>query len=67
LGICIIWRQLTRFNGAGGTPLNPKFGWTMSMDRELIVLSKTKTLDAIAAHFERGPVRVLKRAMRLGY
>jgi hypothetical protein len=38
----------------------------MATDRELIVLAKTKRLDAIVAHFQRSPRSILKKAMKLG-
>jgi len=40
--------------------------WSMKLDRELIALSKTRTLDAIVAKVQRPPESVLKRAARLG-
>lgn len=40
--------------------------WSMKLDRELIALSKTRTLEAIAAKVQRPPESVLKRAARLG-
>jgi len=40
--------------------------WSIKSDRELIAVSKTKTLDAIADHFERSPVTILRAAKRLG-
>jgi hypothetical protein len=40
--------------------------WSMKLDRELIALSKTRTLEAIAAKVQRRPESVLKRAARLG-
>jgi hypothetical protein len=40
--------------------------WSMKSDRELIALSKTKTLDAVADHFERSPATILRAAKRLG-
>jgi hypothetical protein len=47
-----------------------KFGrtgaWPMKDDRELIVLSKTKTLEALADYFKRPPQAILQRASRLG-
>jgi hypothetical protein len=49
--------------------MNPKpngRGWTMGMDRELIVLAKTKTLQAIATHFQRETKDIMKKAKRLG-
>jgi hypothetical protein len=54
---------------AGGTAMNRKptgRGWAMKTDRELIALSKTKTLEAIADHFQRPPTVILDRAKRLG-
>jgi hypothetical protein len=40
--------------------------WSMKLDRELIALSKTRTLEAIAAKVQRQPESVLKRATKLG-
>ena len=40
--------------------------WSMEHDRELIVLSKTKTLEAIVDHFKRPPAAILIKARRLG-
>jgi hypothetical protein len=40
--------------------------WSMKLDRELITLSKTRTLEAIAAKVQRQPESVLKRAAKLG-
>jgi hypothetical protein len=40
--------------------------WSMRQDRELIVLSKTHTLEALADHFERPPATILRAAKRLG-
>jgi hypothetical protein len=40
--------------------------WSMNPDRELIALAKTKTLEAIADHFERPPATILRLARRLG-
>jgi len=40
--------------------------WSMKLDRELIALSKTRTLEAIAAKVQRVPESVLKRASKLG-
>jgi hypothetical protein len=40
--------------------------WSIKADRELIVLSKTKTLEALADHFRRPPKSILDRAKRLG-
>lgn len=40
--------------------------WSMKLDRELIALSKTRTLESIAAKVQRAPESVLKRALRLG-
>jgi hypothetical protein len=40
--------------------------WSMKLDRELIALSKTRTLEVIAAKVQRRPESVLKRAARLG-
>jgi hypothetical protein len=38
----------------------------MKSDRELIVLSKTKTLDAIAEQLNRPPAAILRKAKRPG-
>ena len=38
----------------------------MRTDRELIALSKTETLEAIADHFQVPPKSILKKAKRLG-
>jgi hypothetical protein len=38
----------------------------MKSDRELMVLSKTHTLEAIADQLQHSPESVLKRAARLG-
>jgi hypothetical protein len=40
--------------------------WSMKSDRELIQLTKSETLEAIANHLQRSPAYVLKRAVRLG-
>jgi hypothetical protein len=40
--------------------------WSMKADRELIVLSKTKTIEALADHFRRPPKSILEKAKRLG-
>ena len=40
--------------------------WAMKEDRKLIELAKTKTLEAIAHHFQRQPKSVLRAAKRLG-
>ena len=37
----------------------------MKTDRELIALSKTKPLDALADHFQRPPKLILDKAKRL--
>jgi hypothetical protein len=41
-------------------------GWSMKTDRELIVLSKTKTIETLADHFRRPPKSILDKAKRLG-
>jgi hypothetical protein len=38
----------------------------MKTDRELIALSKTKTLEAIANHFQLPHTAILTKAKRLG-
>jgi hypothetical protein len=40
--------------------------WSMKADRELIALSKTKTLPALVEHFQRPPEIILRKAKRLG-
>jgi hypothetical protein len=40
--------------------------WAMKTDRELIALSKTHTLKALADHFDRSPKAILTMAKRLG-
>jgi hypothetical protein len=40
--------------------------WSMKLDRVLITLSKTRTLDAIATKVQSQPESVLKRATKLG-
>jgi hypothetical protein len=40
--------------------------WSMKTDRELIALSKTKPLEALADHFKRSPTAILTKAKRLG-
>jgi hypothetical protein len=40
--------------------------WSMKADRELIALSKTKTLEAIADQIQRPPATILRAAKRLG-
>ena len=40
--------------------------WSMKSDRELILLAKSKTLEAIANQIQRSPAFILKRAARLG-
>jgi hypothetical protein len=47
-------------------PSKRKTGWPMKNDRELIALSKTHTLEAIADQLERSPKFVRRRALRLG-
>jgi hypothetical protein len=47
-------------------PSKRKSGWPMKNDRQLIALSKTHTLEAIADQLERSPKFVLRRAQRLG-
>jgi hypothetical protein len=39
--------------------------WSMRTDRELIALSKTKTLEALVDHFKRPPTTILTKAKRL--
>jgi hypothetical protein len=40
--------------------------WSMKTDRELIALSKLKSLEALVDHFHRPPASILKKATRLG-
>jgi hypothetical protein len=40
--------------------------WSMKADRELIALSKTKTLAALVDYFKRPPTAILDKAKRLG-
>ena len=40
--------------------------WAMRHDRELIALSKTKPIEALADHFQRPPESILAKAKRLG-
>ena len=40
--------------------------WSIKADRELMALSKTNTLEAIADHFQRPPATILRAAKRLG-
>jgi hypothetical protein len=40
--------------------------WSMKTDRGLIALSKTRTLKALAHHFDRTPKAILRVAKRLG-
>jgi hypothetical protein len=40
--------------------------WTMKGERELIALSKTHTLEAIADSLRRPPATILQAAKRLG-
>jgi hypothetical protein len=40
--------------------------WSMRTDRELIALSKTKTLEALVDHFKHPPTAILTKAKRLG-
>jgi hypothetical protein len=40
--------------------------WSMRQDRELIALSKTKNLEAIADQLQRPPATILRAAKRLG-
>jgi len=40
--------------------------WSMKSDRELILLAKSQTLEAIAEKIQRSPAFILKRAARLG-
>jgi hypothetical protein len=40
--------------------------WSMKSDRELIALAKTKTLEALADHFQRPPASILAKALKLG-
>jgi len=40
--------------------------WSMKADRELMALSKTQTLEAIADQLQRPPATILRAAKRLG-
>jgi hypothetical protein len=40
--------------------------WSMKADRELIALSKTHTLEALANHFRRSTASILEKAKVLG-
>jgi hypothetical protein len=40
--------------------------WSMKSDRELMALSKTKTLEAIVEQLQRPPATILRAAKRLG-
>jgi hypothetical protein len=40
--------------------------WSMKADAELISLSKTHTLEAIAEQLQRPPESILQKAKRLG-
>jgi hypothetical protein len=40
--------------------------WSMKTDRELIALSKAKSLEALADHFQLPPKSILEKAKRLG-
>jgi hypothetical protein len=40
--------------------------WPMKTERELITLSKTKTLESLVDHFRRPPKSILRKAKRLG-
>jgi hypothetical protein len=40
--------------------------WSMKTDRELIALSKTHTLEALADQLQRPPKFILAKAKRLG-
>jgi hypothetical protein len=40
--------------------------WPMKTERELITLSKTKTLESLADHFQLPPKSILQKAKRLG-
>jgi hypothetical protein len=42
------------------------YTWSMKSDRELIRMSKTRTLQAIPDQIQRSPAYILKRAARLG-
>jgi hypothetical protein len=39
--------------------------WLMASDRELMTLSKTHALKALAEHFKREPDYIIKKAMKL--
>jgi hypothetical protein len=40
--------------------------WSMKTDRELIALSKTKSLESLVKHFQRPPASILTKAKRPG-
>jgi hypothetical protein len=40
--------------------------WSMKADRELMLLSKTQTLEVIADQLQRPPATILRAAKRLG-
>jgi hypothetical protein len=40
--------------------------WLMRHDRELMLLSKTQTLEVIADQLQRPPATILRAAKRLG-
>jgi hypothetical protein len=40
--------------------------WSLRQDRELIALSKTTILEALADRFQRPPASILAKARRLG-
>jgi len=60
----------TRLNVAGenimAKTIRRSGHWSMKEDRELIALSKTKTLEALADHFRRPAASILRAAKRLG-
>jgi hypothetical protein len=45
---------------------NRRGNWSMKEDRELIALSKTHTLEALADQLQRPPKLILDKAKRLG-
>jgi hypothetical protein len=52
---------------AGGTTMKKLVRmWSMKSDRELMALSKTKTLEAIVQQIQRPPKSILDKAKRLG-
>jgi hypothetical protein len=57
------WRELGQAKKMSGRKMGR---WSMKSDRELILLAKSQTLEAIAEKIQRSPAFILKRAARLG-